>query len=145
MRLRAGGLGVEASRARLSCRGLAELDQGQEPEASGHDAGHAGVWVISLLAIALSSSLFFHHRPRSRSLNTYPSRCVMTTRNLIRDLCPKASATLARRCIQGMIRDFCKINRRTLDLEIQALRIDVDAGNAPRGVTPESVDGIDVY
>jgi hypothetical protein len=26
----------------------------------------------------------------------------------IRDLSPKASATLARRCLQGMIRDFCK-------------------------------------
>ena len=29
----------------------------------------------------------------------------------IRDLSPKASATLARRCLQGMIRDFCAITR----------------------------------
>jgi hypothetical protein len=24
---------------------IAELDQGQEPDASGHDAGHEGVWL----------------------------------------------------------------------------------------------------
>jgi hypothetical protein len=36
------GLGVEALRARLSGRDIAELDQGQEPATSGHDAGHEG-------------------------------------------------------------------------------------------------------
>jgi hypothetical protein len=61
----------------------------------------------------------------------------------IRDLSPKASATLARRCLQGMIRDFCKISRKTLDQEIRALRASLEDGTAPRGVTPESVDGID--
>jgi hypothetical protein len=61
----------------------------------------------------------------------------------IRDLSPKASATLARRCLQGMIRDFCKISRKTLDQEIKNLRTSLDEGTAPRGVTPESVDGID--
>jgi uncharacterized protein DUF4145 len=61
----------------------------------------------------------------------------------IRDLSPKASATLARRCLQGMIRDFCKISRKTLDQEIKALRALLNEGTAPRGVTPESVDGID--
>lgn len=30
---------------------------------------------------------------------------------LIRDKSPKASATLARRCLQGMIRDFCGITK----------------------------------
>jgi hypothetical protein len=34
--------GIEASRARLSARGIAELDQDQEPTASRHDAGHEG-------------------------------------------------------------------------------------------------------
>ena len=61
----------------------------------------------------------------------------------IRDLSPKASATLARRCLQGMIRDFCKISKPTLNKEIEALRKAVEDNAAPAGVTPESVDGID--
>jgi hypothetical protein len=42
-------------------------------------------------------------------------------------LSPKASATLARRCLQGMIRDFWKINnkRRLID-EIDAIKEKVD-------------------
>jgi len=44
------------------------------------------------------------------------------------DLSPKASATLARRCLQGMIRDFWKIKDSTLKKEIDALeeKVDVD-------------------
>jgi hypothetical protein len=61
----------------------------------------------------------------------------------IRDLSPKASATLARRCLQGMIRDFCNIAKGTLDAEIKELRSEVDKGKAPAGVTPESVEAID--
>ena len=37
----------------------------------------------------------------------------------IRDLSPKASATLARRCLQGMIRDFYGISKTTLFDEIK--------------------------
>ncbi|MBN8818592.1 MAG: DUF4145 domain-containing protein [Sphingomonas sp.] len=62
---------------------------------------------------------------------------------LIRDDSPKASATLARRCIQGMIRDFCGIKKATLAKEIEALRALVDEGQAPAGVTHETVDAID--
>jgi hypothetical protein len=62
---------------------------------------------------------------------------------LIRELSPKASATLARRCLQGMIRDFCGINRKTLFDEIKELEKSVNEGNAPKGVTPESVEAID--
>ena len=40
---------------------------------------------------------------------------------LIRDLSPKASATLARRCLQGMIRDFWGIQKGRLYDEIAAL------------------------
>jgi Domain of unknown function (DUF4145) len=61
----------------------------------------------------------------------------------IRDLSPKASATLARRCLQGMIRDFCGIAKPTLFKEIEALREQLDAGTAAKGVTHESVDAID--
>jgi hypothetical protein len=61
----------------------------------------------------------------------------------IRDLSPKASATLARRCLQGMIRDFCGISKNRLIDEIKELRRLVDAGQAPRGVQDDTVDAID--
>ncbi len=52
----------------------------------------------------------------------------------IRDLSPKASATLARRCLQGMIRDFWKITKARLKDEIDALEEKVD---------PDTWSGID--
>ena len=45
---------------------------------------------------------------------------------LIRDLSPKASATLARRCLQGMIRDYWKISKNRLVDEIEAIKDRVD-------------------
>lgn len=53
-------------------------------------------------------------------LDDYKEAC------LIRDLSPKASATLSRRCLQGMIRDFWGIKERTLFNEIEAIRDKVD-------------------
>ncbi len=44
----------------------------------------------------------------------------------IRDLSPKAAATLARRCLQGIIRDFWKIKKRRLLDEIAALKDKID-------------------
>jgi hypothetical protein len=44
----------------------------------------------------------------------------------IRDLSPKASATLARRCLQGMIRDFWGIKKTRLKEEIDELKKKVD-------------------
>ena len=44
----------------------------------------------------------------------------------IRDLSPKASATLARRCLQGMIRDFWGIREKNLYEEIKALEDKID-------------------
>ena len=61
----------------------------------------------------------------------------------IRDLSPKASATLARRCLQGMIRDFCGISKSRLVDEINALADAVNTGKAPSGVTPETIGAID--
>jgi hypothetical protein len=61
----------------------------------------------------------------------------------IRDLSPKASATITRRCLQGMIRDFCQISMRRLVDEIGELRNRVDSGNAPLGVQADSLDAID--
>ena len=46
---------------------------------------------------------------------------------LIRDLSPKASATLSRRCLQGIIRDFWGITKGTLFSEINELKPKVDA------------------
>lgn len=62
---------------------------------------------------------------------------------LIRELSPKASATLIRRCLQGMIRDFAGIAKATLYQEINALRAAVDDGSADRAITIETVDAID--
>jgi len=62
---------------------------------------------------------------------------------LIRDQSPKAAATLARRCLQGMIRDFAKISRPTLFAEVKALSELVEAEKAPPGVSSETVEAID--
>lgn len=61
----------------------------------------------------------------------------------IRDLSPKASATIIRRCLQGMIRDFCGIVKKRLIEEIEELRQRVDQGRAPAGVQPDTVNAID--
>jgi hypothetical protein len=70
-------------------------------------------------------------------VNDYVEAC------LIRDLSPKASATLSRRCLQGMIRDFCGIAKGRLIEEIKELKARVAAGNAPAGVMAETVEAID--
>lgn len=46
---------------------------------------------------------------------------------LIVGLSPKASATLSRRCLQGIIRDFWKINKPRLFEEVNALAGHIDA------------------
>lgn len=56
---------------------------------------------------------------------------------------PKAAATLVRRCIQGMIRDFAGIAKATLNLEIDALKKALDDGTADRSISPETVEAID--
>lgn len=61
----------------------------------------------------------------------------------IRDLSPKASATLTRRCIQGIIRDFCGIVKKRLVDEIDELKKLVDSSQAPAGVLSDTVTAID--
>jgi len=46
----------------------------------------------------------------------------------IRDLSPKASATLSRRCLQGMIRDFWGVSKQRLVDEIDAIQDKLDVG-----------------
>jgi hypothetical protein len=62
---------------------------------------------------------------------------------LIANLSPKASATLSRRCLQGMIRDFAKISKARLIDEIKALKTAVEDGSGDRAITPETVAAID--
>lgn len=52
-------------------------------------------------------------------LNDYKEAC------LIKDLSPKASATLSRRCLQGMIRDFWGVKEKNLFEEINAIKDEV--------------------
>lgn len=62
---------------------------------------------------------------------------------LIKDLSPKAAATLVRRCLQGMIRDFAGISKGTLFDEIKTLKASVEDGSADRSISEESVSAID--
>jgi hypothetical protein len=52
--------------------------------------------------------------------NDYSEACLILT------LSPKASATLSRRCLQGMIRDFFGVSLPTLKSEIDAIKDKVD-------------------
>ncbi|WOS64602.1 DUF4145 domain-containing protein [Sinorhizobium fredii] len=55
----------------------------------------------------------------------------------------KASATLSRRCLQGMIRDFCEISKARLIDEINELKKRFDNGVGVKGVSEESFVAID--
>lgn len=50
---------------------------------------------------------------------------------------------MARRCLQGINRDFCGISKPRLVDEINALQKQVEEGSAPKGVEPETVEAID--
>ena len=78
---------------------------------------------------------------RARSLNFYPNSNAKQFPDYIPEairndyeeaysiihLSPKASATLARRCLQGIIRDFWGIKLNTLNQEITALKNEISA------------------
>lgn len=55
---------------------------------------------------------------------------------LIRDLSPKASATLARRCLQGIIRDFWEVKPGRLVDEIDSIKEKTD------GLTWQAIDAV---
>ncbi len=55
---------------------------------------------------------------------------------LIKKVSPKASATLSRRCIQGIIRDFWKVTKARLVDEVDAIKDRVDP------VTWEAIDSV---
>jgi len=63
-------------------------------------------------------------------LDDYKEAC------LIKDLSPKASATLSRRSLQGMIRDFWKVKKSRLIDEIEAIKDKVEP------LTWEAIDSV---
>jgi len=69
--------------------------------------------------------------PKSNAIK-FPDYVPESIRNDYEEACaivwlsPKASATLSRRCLQSMIRDFWKVNETTLYNEISALESKVD-------------------
>jgi len=90
-----------------------------------HNAKHAGGWVRNELLSTWqlrpqSSARPFPDYIPAPLLDDYTEAC------LIRDLSPKASATLSRRCLQGMIRDFWKVKKPNLFEEINAIEDKVD-------------------
>jgi len=67
---------------------------------------------------------------RAKNFPTYVPKAILDDYReacLIRDLSPKASATLSRRCLQGMIRDFWAAKPGRLVDEIASIQSQVDA------------------
>lgn len=71
--------------------------------------------------LPIGSTKVFPHYVPTAILNDYKEAC------LIRELSPKSSATLARRCLQGMIRDVWKVNEKNLAKEIEAIKDKVES------------------
>lgn len=77
-----------------------------------------------------SEALVFPEYIPKPILDDYNEAC------LIKSLSPKASATLSRRCLQGIIRDFWGIKKARLIEEIQALEEKIDT------LTWQSIDAV---
>jgi hypothetical protein len=76
---------------------------------------------------------------RARALPAYIPSVIIDDYNeacLIVDLSPKASATMSRRCLQGMIRDFFGVSKKRLVDEIEAIKDKVDP------TTWEAIDAV---
>jgi hypothetical protein len=101
-----------------------------EELASGYTVGNP---LKSWPLIPTSNAKTFQSYIPKPILEDYSEAC------LVRDLSPKASATLSRRCLQGMIRDFWDIRKARLIDEVMELKSRVDpltwsAIDAVRGV-----------
>ncbi|WP_213637119.1 DUF4145 domain-containing protein [Providencia rettgeri] len=71
--------------------------------------------------LPIGATKIFPHYVPAAILNDYKEAC------LIRELSPKSSATLARRCLQGMIRDVWGVSEKNLALEIKAIEDKVES------------------
>jgi hypothetical protein len=78
------------------------------------------VWFDRRIVPSSSAKVFPAYIPEAVR-SDYEEACA------ILDLSPKAAATLARRCLQGMIRDFWSVSKPKLIQEIQELQGKVDA------------------
>lgn len=85
---------------------------------------------ISTFAVGIGSNVegkTVHIFPESTAIQ-FPEYVPLAIREDYEEACsivtksPKASATLARRCLQGMIRDFWNIHEKNLNAEITSLR-----------------------
>lgn len=74
----------------------------------------------------------FRFEPRVGSpLSAHVPKAVAEDYNeacLIKDLSPKAAATLCRRSLQGMVRDFWGVAKASLALELESIKPQCDAG-----------------
>ena len=94
----------------------------KKSDGSGFDIGEPIEIATSRLRPESAARVFPSYVPAS-ILADYKEACLILNKS------PKASATLSRRCLQGMIRDFWKIKKGSLFGEIEALGdgTDIDA------------------
>lgn len=90
-------------------------------------------FTISIIGLGSDTeNLSMNFKPNSLA-KQYPSYIPQAIRNDYEEACailtlsPKSSATLARRCLQGMIRDFWGISKSKLADEIDALQNQIPA------------------
>ncbi len=76
---------------------------------------------VDVLIRPISSAKHFPHYIPKAIRQDYEEACAIVS------LSPKASATLSRRCLQGMIRDFWGIKEKNLYEEISALKNQIPA------------------
>lgn len=89
---------------------------------------HCGRVAIDIAPSEYNSEMNFHFQYPPKEYEPLPEYIPQAIRDdyyeaiAIVDLSPKASATLARRCLQGMIHDFWGIHKKNLREEIDALQ-----------------------
>jgi hypothetical protein len=91
-----------------------------EAVSDGYGGWNTGDLKTSWQLIPSSAAKVFPDYVPKAILDDYNEAC------LIRDLSPKASATLSRRCLQGIIRDYWKVTKPRLVDEIESIKDKVD-------------------
>jgi hypothetical protein len=96
---------------------------------SGGSGSGGGSWGVSTRKVRFSKRWRLIPESNAKVFPDYVHEAIRedyTEACLIREVSPKASATLARRCLQGMIRDFHGISKDTLKQEINAIQDKVE-------------------
>jgi len=113
------------------CRETVVLSKMYQSSFNQHKQAFLKKDTVPYLQVTLKPSHIMKHFPDyipEPIRNDYEEACK------IKELSPKASATLSRRCLQGMIRDFWEITKSNLSKAIKELEAKIDA---------ESWDAID--